>query len=620
MSNSSITAFSRLEPLSDMAIDESNVTKVADSIIPEKEANEKVDFHEVLCTFPEIRGDVTAATKVVKPTYFVQNSDVLYVPTREGNTAIASNNSVDFQVQARFAREWDMCKFYQAGEEYQASGKEGVQDSSADKDGKVANSTTELPLRVLRTNSILPGCYIKCFSKSHSRQPIETSCLEHSKDYPVHTKVLSTVKVSGLSFYDHPLFIEEERLCSQLQLTFDTYRRHLEQCILSSLQPRLMTLIPQVISLLTSIYGTDEVKHESMQPVLSSLIAELVEVVSLTANEIYHSKELGSTLWSLWNNLKCCRTRQNFQSTSVELIAMVDSGKDHNSSTDCQTYIKELTNFLHQLLLDSKETEGINSAFAKDAPIKLKDQLQNVLIAAETIIRTFNKPELSFTLFQEKTITATIATTNAKEQARRRQVSSERYYVRLIVDNKCIGCSKPVSLSWPQFSLPIDHVFELSLTKKPWRIAIELVKCAPGAVLTLLNQVISYIFIGIPNEPCTEKEIRMPIMYQFASLKSYKSIDGYRTRLKGFIAVFESLDGKFSLHERTKSKAETLVCAPELKAQGRFRGLKVSQQQCMVSNSGILCSRCDKEMIRVKVPDQKSTYLVRSTDATINLF
>ncbi len=603
-----------------MAIDESNVTKVADSIAPEKEANEKIDFHEVQCTFPEIREDITAVTKVQKPTFFVQNSDVLYVPPREGNTTIASNNSVDFQVHARFAREWEMCKFYQVGKEYQASGKEGVQDSSADKDDEVTNKAPELPLRVPRTNSILQGCYTKCFSKSHSRQLIETSCLEHSKDYPVHTKVLSTVNVSGLSFYDHPLFIEEERLCSQLQLTFDTYRRHLEECILSSLQSRLMTLIPQVISLLTSIYGIDEVKDESLQPMLSSLIAELVEVVSLTANEIYHSKELGSTLWSLWNNLKCCRTRQNFQSTRVELIVMADNGKDHKSSTECQNCIKELTNFLHRVLLDSKEPEGINSAFANDAPIKLKDQLQNVLIAAETISRTFNKPELSFTLFQEKAITASIVTTNAKEQARRRQVSSERYYVRLKLDNKCIGCSKPVSLSWPQFSLPFNHVFELSLTKKPRRIAIELVKCAPGAVLTLFNQVVSSIFIGIPNEPCTKKEIRMPIMYQFASLKSYKSIDGYRTRLKGFIAVFESLDDKFLLHERTKSIAETLVCAPELKAQGRFRGLKVSQRQCMVSNSGIQCPRCEKEMIRNKVPDQKSTYLVRSTDATINLF
>jgi hypothetical protein len=72
----------------------------------------------------------------------------------------------------------------------------------------------------------------------------------------------------------HPLFIEEERLCSQLQLTYEKYRLHVEAGALSSLKPKL------------------------------------------------------------WKNLQECRTRQKFRSTNAEVVVTTDSGKD-SGGDDC---------------------------------------------------------------------------------------------------------------------------------------------------------------------------------------------------------------------------------------------------------------------------------------------
>jgi hypothetical protein len=625
-----------MDLLSDKAGENSD-SKVVD--VTKNELNETVDIREVEYTFPAVKDSRFSLTTVPKPELFVQNSDTLYslqpdfnvqFPTKsilqcpEGSTSSA-RPPADLNIQERLAREREVCsrsKNRQEDNQCNSNKREGINANDSANDDAYFHEAAEVIPDVLFTNPILPGCYRPSFSKKNSSPRKRQPSQEHLPSQPLNATLKLSVKVSEVRFYDHHLFIEEERLCSQLQLTYEKYRLHVDASALSSLKPKLSKLIPEVVSLLTSIYDIGEAKgigkdsnaeppSKALQsyPLFSGIFNELVEIVSLTLDEVYNTKELGSTLWSIWKNLQECRTRQKFRSTNAEVVVTTDSGKD-SGGDDCQKYIQQLANCLRQVLR-SLNAEEFNYLAAEGVSKHLTNQLQNLLVATETLSSVVGAPELNVTLLEESKNYATFAaTTNVEELVRRRRLTSERYFLRLSLEKRFIGGTRPLSLTWPQFSLPFEHSFEYDLTKQPNNMAIELVQCAPGASLMLFNKVISSTFIGTSVECCGTREIETPTIYQFASHQACKNKDGHCSRLKGFIRVFVDLDSSQSRKDRIESTVENLVCAPDLKAQGQFRGLIMPRRRYMMAHSKIQRPSCASKIMKWETKQDKCKYKV----------
>jgi len=621
-----------------------------DSSSASHEEQKREGQNEVNSSFLSMLGHQFGLTAVRKPGFFAEKSDKFYYykkptelntefagssmfTTRNGNigrgdstngaTTSQTTLPADFDVQVRLAREHASCRSpnHQTTQSGKSNEKEGRRENShfegSGEDLKCSSTIVSpdillcapVEFDVLCKNPIFPGCYRpkRCCSPKNSNRNQRTS---RDDPTPLATMLLS-VKVSELRFYDHPEFIQEERMCAQLQLTYDKYRYHVDNNTLSSLKPKLIEQVTKVISILSPV--NDEktfefgAKKDSLDTSLESnniiasfaqtVVDELVEVVSLTLNEIYHSKEIRSTLWNIWKNLQECRTRQRFRSTTAEVsVANNCANNSEKVDDDWHKSIRDLVDLLRQILKRANpgDLKNMNTT-TKNGIALVKEHLQTLLIAAETLA-SIHVTELDFTLLLENTgvnNNAQLATKNMEELDRRRKVTSERYYLRLVVDDRFVGVTRTVSLTWPRFSLPIEHEFKCILTQQPKRIVVQLVQCAPGALLMFFNKVVTSLFVGSPEyfgsslrDPCSTSEGIAPTTYQFASHQACRRNNGTSSnvRLKGIVGILVNLDARRQSWQsrRVSSFSNGLVCSPDV-SKGHFRGLILPHRRQIVT-------------------------------------
>ena len=606
--------------------------------------------NEVNDSLLSLLGHQFGLTAVRKPGFFAEKSDQFYYykkptemkakfasgsrnTTRNANIgggdsingATASNMTLpaDFDVQVRLAREHDsfMSPKQQTTQSGKSNEKEDKQENShfegSDEDLKCSStvvspdilSCTPVEFDVLCNNPIFPGCYRpkRCCSPKNGNRNQRTS-----RDDPTSlATMLLSVKVSELRFYDHPEFIQEERMCAQLQLTYDKYRYHVENNALSSLKPKLIEQVTKAVSILSAVHDEKIFElgavKDSLDTSLDSnniiasfaqtVVDELVQVVSLTLNEIYHLREIRSTLWNIWKNLQECRTRQRFRSTTAEVsVANNFANNSEKVDEDWHKSIRDLVDLLRQVLKrpNPGDLNNMNTT-TKDGIALVKEHLQTLFIAAETLA-SVNLTELEFTLILENigvNSNVELATKNMEEMDRRRKVTSERYYLRLVVDDKFVGVTGTVSMTWPRFSLPIEHEFKCILTQQPKRIVVQLVQCAPGALLMVFNKVVTSLFVGSPEcfgsslrDPCSTSEGIAPTTYQFASHQSCKRNNGTSSnvRLKGIVGILVNLDARRQSWQarRVSSFTNGLVCSPDV-SKGHFRGLILPHRRQIVA-------------------------------------
>lgn len=61
-----------------------------------------------------------------------------------------------------------------------------------------------------------------------------------------------------------------------------------------------------------------------------------------------------------------------------------------------------------------------------------------------------------------------------QENSRRENLKNIQAYVKIYVNNVYLAKTKPVFLNWPEYSLEIDSLFNLTVNTRPTRIHLEL--------------------------------------------------------------------------------------------------------------------------------------------------
>jgi hypothetical protein len=81
------------------------------------------------------------------------------------------------------------------------------------------------------------------------------------------------------------------------------------------------------------------------------------------------------------------------------------------------------------------------------------------------------------------------------EKSRRRKISSERYFARLLINSHVVGDTEAVKIEWPSFSVNLSHQFHCRLSDRPDKVCIQLFMSPTGF---LPAHYVCPIFVSIP--------------------------------------------------------------------------------------------------------------------------
>ena len=84
-----------------------------------------------------------------------------------------------------------------------------------------------------------------------------------------------------------------------------------------------------------------------------------------------------------------------------------------------------------------------------------------------------------------------------EEKLRRKRITSERYFARLLVNGHVVGDTKAEQLQWPSFTIDLNHRFNCKMSQKPSEICIQIWKSSSGF---LPDSLISNCFVPLQEE------------------------------------------------------------------------------------------------------------------------
>ena len=122
-----------------------------------------------------------------------------------------------------------------------------------------------------------------------------------------------------------------------------------------------------------------------------------------------------------------------------------------------------------------------------------------------------------------------------------RRITSERYYVRLIIDNNVVGDTKAKQLEKSTFVVKLSHKFNCKLTSyKPTSVCLQIwKKSSIGFSFFLPDSLISTCFVPVEQQD-EEEEDGLSLNVQFSSSSTSSDESGLQQRLKGTLSVTSS--------------------------------------------------------------------------------
>eukprot|EP01105_Mastigella_eilhardi_P017353 TRINITY_DN398_c0_g1_i3.p1 TRINITY_DN398_c0_g1~~TRINITY_DN398_c0_g1_i3.p1 ORF type:complete len:1766 (-),score=437.07 TRINITY_DN398_c0_g1_i3:70-5367(-) len=118
---------------------------------------------------------------------------------------------------------------------------------------------------------------------------------------------LLDLHLAGVQFHDHPLFIEEDLLCSQLHLLYACYLERQEQNLAHFFEQKMEVLQGCIDSM------------DPSNPSLRQLHRYLRKVRRAKDEEANADIQLVNKMFAVWSRLKKVRQRQNFSSTKLKV-------------------------------------------------------------------------------------------------------------------------------------------------------------------------------------------------------------------------------------------------------------------------------------------------------------
>eukprot|EP00804_Cyclotella_cryptica_P009333 CCRYP_008997-RA/>CCRYP_008997-RA protein AED:0.07 eAED:-0.02 QI:0/0.66/0.25/1/1/1/4/0/1354 len=326
------------------------------------------------------------------------------------------------------------------------------------------------------------------------------------------------ISVEEVKFRQHPNFIDEELIAGQIIGIYDCYRRHVES-------PSLHLLVKKLLELDQYI----EPETEDIR-LFQVTIHDLKFKAEKLLEELNCMKDLYFRLKNLWGALVKARETSGFVCTDIELKA------ESASNTEFDDDIQRLNDVIPSL----RQTICSNKSYCQENDHTVNEALE----ALETMLHdNLEQCRCPLNLTTGKNV-AGVGWIPKDEKARRRKITCERYFARLLIDDHPVGDTKKIKMEFPFVSVHLSHLFHCKLSRPPDKACIQLFMSPSGF---LPARQFCSIFVSIPPKHITASGKQVNIMDWFEFATEYG--------LKGAVYISAGL-------RRTTTKSSLMVMTP----------------------------------------------------------
>lgn len=333
-------------------------------------------------------------------------------------------------------------------------------------------------------------------------------------------RIKLVISIGKLIFYNHPKRNEEEKLDGALWEVYQEYNLLKENMVCSC--KRLISQLSQVRKLQGDFSqmtenSEQEKTHEAMN--CNMLLKNLISTVSMILSQKEEMKELESQLIAQWETLRSSRENKQFHCTSTILkmkkvnlreqmkVLFQNNKNDMNSywNRKNEVHYKTLLSYIsHQNLVDVTTwlLLVVSRRRATDNGEKLYDDENELLDKLKILCRNGEEFILNHVMSHDTRWVATIPKDLMKEQERRKTITSERYFARLLINRKFVCRTKAKNLHWPSFSILFEKKFECRVLEKPKHVSIEIVRERGNGFLP--EKILRPHFVEIPVFPASK--------------------------------------------------------------------------------------------------------------------
>jgi hypothetical protein len=268
------------------------------------------------------------------------------------------------------------------------------------------------------------------------------------------------ISLEEVRFKHHPQFTEEERAASEMTNLYKVYRERIDA-------DTIKHLIKRLLSICQHAQPDDFADNNAM---LRRNIREIVDTSEKLLEESSCIRNMQVRLEKVWIAVLRAREQSGFVSTDVEL--------ETTEATVGNDFVSKV-----QVLVD--KISSLRSEVSDPSLQALHDMLTT----------DFEQHRRTLKLSRSKNVSQ-LGRIPKEEKLRRRRISSEKYFVRLLIDGNPVGDTRRVKMQWSTFKINLAHCFRCKLSEQPNECCLQIFMAPTGF---LPSHLVSSVFISIPH-------------------------------------------------------------------------------------------------------------------------
>lgn len=321
--------------------------------------------------------------------------------------------------------------------------------------------------RISEDNDNTNQCLTGHKGESFWAEPIQN--LQPQMLYRTNDQLIdATIDIKDVRINQHPLFTDEERAATQIKAVYELYRERIEARTLQYLLKRLL--------------GSYQYANGNSNNLSQDIILDLVSTAEKLVEECNCVRAMYERIKKLWTLLTQSREQAGFVGTDIELET------DKSTDDEFESNVKKLVETIPSL-----------SSMLSDHMIQEHPTAKQTL---ETMMVILTGDDLDpfkhkFTLAKSDQLRQLHCWIPKEEKRRRRRISTERYFARLVIDGHPVGDTRRVKIDLISRTIKLCHRFNCRLFSEQTNTCCLEVFRAPTGFLPA--QMVCRVFVRIPN-------------------------------------------------------------------------------------------------------------------------
>ncbi|XP_045710345.1 protein CC2D2B [Phyllostomus hastatus] len=340
-------------------------------------------------------------------------------------------------------------------------------------------------------NPALKTVYRKAM-KSDLESSIRTKMEGQRKMYQLDFNIV------GLQFSHHPLFNQEQVLCTRLLQLYECFQDRQQQNLSQLLLEKLKALT-HATKLANDNLEISQLTGKSLQDYYWQIsnTKQLYELEREKDTSLLHS------ILQTWKQIKSLRQQQEFTSTLVKL--QFQRIKINKCGEQNQGELSEISE-------TEKKTEGKAYKKTEEKAYNNGEKQENLLYLASELEETDVEIIKPITLVPQLSFAAeltNVSKCSQHEQRRRTKIQKLKYFIKILYNDKQVSCTSVSPLQF-DFKVMFQQIFNIQLIYWPETICLEVYE------INKRTSLLAKLYIPLPNN--TELKSKTVLEYvEFSS-------------------------------------------------------------------------------------------------------